>query len=152
MIVFIGNVNDTGKTLNDIFRLLWINGLIDSHVLIQDESKIWTLYAFMPFQNDCFTPSAINIASFTPFNYTENIAFSIDKLYPKKMKNFYNCPLVAAISSNKPFVIIHNVSDLTNLEGIDIAIINEISKRLNMTIIYKYADNFKAEENFNMVN
>lgn len=145
MIVFAENTKNITEGLNDVFQLLWTNGLINSHVLVQDKDKIWTLYTFMPYQSDCFTLSPLKIATFTPLNYTKNIVLSFKELYPSKLKNFNNCPLFIAISNSKPYIIIQNYS------ARNVKIINEITKRLNMSIVQKNADSFGSKDNMDLV-
>lgn len=131
------SLNNT-EVLNDSFQLMWRNGLINSHILMQDGIHLWSLYAFMPFQNDCFALSHFRIATFSSYNFTNNMTVPMELLYPKKLQNFNKCPLYAAVSIIDPLTIIHNSSDgKIEFHGIDIAIINQISKALNFDIIYE---------------
>lgn len=117
---------------------MWRNGLINSHILMQDGIHLWSLYAFMPFQKDCFALSHFRIATFSSYNFTINMTVPMELLYPKKLQNFNKCPLYAAVSIIDPLTIIHNSSDgKIEFHGIDIAIINQISKALNFDIIYE---------------
>lgn len=61
----------------------------------------------------------------------------INRVYPGKLSDFGGCPLYIAPSIFNPFVIILTSSDGNyHIEGVDIKIINEISKALNFTIVY----------------
>lgn len=139
--------NETTKnrknSLNDIFNVLWINGLIHSQVLIRITTKLphtWSLYTFMPYQWDCFTLTEWKIASFTSVNYTNPMTVSsMAQLFPKKLSNFNQCPLHIAVSVKDPLAVIgNNLSDgKSQYKGIDIDITTQISKILNFNIIYE---------------
>lgn len=123
--------------LDDVFGILWKNGLINSHVLIHDTKKSWSLYAFLPHQKDGCILRHFKIESFTQFNFSSSINMSIDQMYPEKLKNFNGCPLHIAPTVFLHYVMLLNTSDGGfHYAGIDILILNEISKALNFTIRY----------------
>lgn len=125
------------NSLNEIFEILWRNSLVNSNVLIQNQLQFWTLYTFMPYQKDCSTLAQMEIESFTPLNYTENMTVSEDQLFPEKLNDFNKCPLHIATSIFDPFVTIHNTSN-GNIRygGVDINIVKQVSKSLNFIAIY----------------
>lgn len=124
--------------LDEVFQILWKNGLIDSHVLIQVEKKSWALYTFLPYQSDCFALTHLKLITFTPFNISGAMTLSFQSLYPQKLKNFHKCPLYVATTIANPFIIFHNTSNgMDRFEGIDVLIIEQISRVLNFTIVYK---------------
>lgn len=128
---------NTTSTLNECFEILWNIGLINSHILLQEDTNIWSLYTFMPYQHDCSTLTHIKFVSFTSSNFTR-IAFSLDQLYPEKLNNFNQCPLNVAASIANPLLFPRNLSDPNNpYKGIDVDIITQISKSLNFTIVFK---------------
>lgn len=121
--------------LNVIFEILWKNGLIDSHVLSQDKNESWSLYTFMPYQQDCSTLSLLKIETFTSTNCTSGMKISREKLYPKKLQNFHRCPIHVAPSISNPAVMRPDQNQ--KYRGIDIEIITQISKSLNFAIVFK---------------
>lgn len=125
------------KTLDEIFTILWKNGLVDSHVLIQKDNS-WLLYAFKPYQSDCSSLAHVKIASFTLSNYTENITLSFEELYPLKLQNFNKCPLRVTVNNIQPFAM-HHITNNGNISfsGIEIVMIEQIAKTFNFSIIYK---------------
>lgn len=140
LIIVNERVENLTESLNGIFGILWTNGLIDSHVLAPDNENAdsWTLYTYLPYQTDCFSLTQIKVATFTPFNSTDNMTLSIDELYPSKLKSFFNCPLYYAPSNAAPFVIFRNDSDGHHVfEGIDISLIQGIAKLLKFSVVYK---------------
>lgn len=141
------------KTLNDIFGIFWNNGLLHSHVLIEESNQTWSLFTFMPYKNDCFSLASIKLASFTPLNSTKIMNTPMEELYPKKLKNFIKCPLYAAIFHVQPFVILENVSQ--RVKGLYVTIINQISRTINSTVVFNIPLNndfmnsvLKGEANF----
>lgn len=111
---------------------------MNSHVLIQDDHKMWYLYTFLPFQNGCSTLTALRLATFTSSNATQKLSLSMNELYPRKLKNFNKCPIYIAASNSAPFVIFYNTSDgRGRFEGIDPLICQQIAKIHNFTIVYK---------------
>lgn len=130
--------------LNEVFGIVWENNLMDSHVLIQKQSNIWSLYTFFPYQNDCSTLKISNVAIFTPYNFTVNLNVSLEKLYPEKLRNLNNCSFYVAPSFIEPFVRYRRNSRFSDVvsqfDGIDINIIKHISKALNFQIVFKRSD------------
>lgn len=126
------------KNMDEIFEILWSNGLINSHVLCQDEKNVWPLFTFIPYQQDCFNLSRIKLTTFTSSNFTNNMTLTIDELYPQKLRNFNMCPLYVAPSVISPLVISYNSTNgMTKYKGVDIEIITQISKALNFVIKFK---------------
>lgn len=148
LIAVANNVQNVSQTLDFIFKLLWRNSLLHSHVLIQNEPHFWSMYTFMPYQRDCFTLHPLKIATFTPLNFTDHINASLDELFPEKLSNFRKCPLYIALSILKPYAYVQNSSDgKPQYRGIDISILQHISKALNFDIIYKRASNSAGHGN-----
>lgn len=138
LIVITKNVQNVSQTLEAIFELLWENSLLNSHVLIQERPYFWSMYTYKPYQRDCFALESIKVAIFTPLNYTNNINASLDDLFPKTLDNFHGCPMYIALSLLYPYSHIQNRSDGTPIyRGIDINIMEHISKALNFNVVYK---------------
>lgn len=141
-IVIVKIVPNVTDVLNWAFELLWNNSLLDSHILISEQSHTWTLYTFIPFHKSCFNLTHVKIAEFTLFNFTNPLTIPMHQLYPEKLKNFNNCSLYVAPSINEPFVYGHgNSENETQWDGVDIDIVKHISKALNFQIIYKRVSN-----------
>lgn len=125
------------RNLDKIFEMLWSNGLINAHVLCQDEIHFWSFYTFMPYQRNCINLEHFKLTTFTPSNFTKNMTLTMDELYPKKLGNFNACTLFVAPSLIRPFVMFANTTDEEKYKGIDIDILTQISKKLNFVIDFK---------------
>lgn len=137
LIILAKNSLSNTEMLNESFQILWKSGLINSHVLSHEGNKLWSLYAYMPFQRDCFTLNYYKIATFTPFNFTNSMTIPMAQLYPRKLKNFNKCPLHVAVSIIDPLTLCVNTSDgKCQFRGIDIEIMNQISTNLNFDAVY----------------
>lgn len=138
MIVVNESTRNATETLNDIFKILWSNGLVHSQVLIQDEFGLWSLYNFLPYQTNCFSLDHIKIATFSAHNSTHHINLSMEQLFPQKLKDFHKCPIFVAVAMSMPFVMHQNRSatEMVQYVGIDIEIIEQMSKSLNFVTSY----------------
>lgn len=142
LVVVTNNVQNIAQTLDVIFALLWKNSLLDSHVLIQEQPYYWSMFTFMPYQRDCFSLDPVKVATFTPSNFTNNMNVSLRELYPEKLGNFRNCQLYIAPSLLKPYTYMQNDSHGNpQYKGIDINILEHVSKALNFEIVYKRSPN-----------
>lgn len=136
MIVSTAKGKNAKHTLYRISEVLWKNGLLNSHILIEENGN-WLLYTFMPFQKDCVSVDNVKMEIFTPLNYTQNMMMTVENLYPKKLTNFHQCPLFAGVSYLPPFAFIKNDSNGNAVyRGIDIDIVTQISKELNFAIVF----------------
>lgn len=127
------------NTLNEGFVVLWRNGLVNSHILIENEANIWTLNTFLPYENDCVRLTRVKIESFTAYNCSELMTLPIHKLYSKKLTNFKGCPLYSTTNIVVPYVIPKSTShDTQQFEGIEGVIVNQISESLNFTLVHSY--------------
>ena len=138
LIAIINEVKNVLQTLDVIFELLWKNSLLNSHVLIQEQPHFWSMYTFMPYQRDCFKLDPVKVATFTPLNFTNNINASLNELFPEKLANFHKCPLYIGLSLLKPYAHIQkDCNGRPQYKGIDINILDHVSKALNFKIVYK---------------
>lgn len=129
-------------TLNGVFEVLWKNSLMDSHVLIEEKTNLWSLYTFIPYQSDCLTLDSLKLATFTPNNFTADINLSEQDLFPEKLNNMNNCPLYIAPSYLDPYIVLLNTTDehgQPQYSGLEFNIITQISKELNFKIVFKRA-------------
>lgn len=70
-------------------------------------NEFWSLYEFEPFKSGCLVLSKHKFESFSRFNYTGNSTLSMNTLYPKKLRNFNQCPVFVVAPVLQPFSIIH---------------------------------------------
>lgn len=137
LVVITGSEQSNVGTLDEALQVLWKNGLIDSHVLLQDTTNSWSLNTFLLNKKDCFALSHLKIESFTRFNFSTPMKLIVDQVYPQKLNDFGGCPLYITPYINSPFVIVPTSFDGNyKLQGIDINIVNEISRVLNFTTVY----------------
>lgn len=131
-------MHNVSLTLDAIFKLLWENSLLDSHVLIHEQPYFWSMFTFMPYQRDCFSLDPVKLAAFSPSNFTNKMNVSLKELYPEKLGNFRKCQLYIAPSLLKPYTYMQNDSHgKPQYKGIDINILEHVSKALNFEIVYK---------------
>lgn len=140
LIVLTGTESTSAGTVNEAIQLLWLNQLIDAHILSQDDAinTSWMLSTYLPYQNDCNTPSQLRIETFTALNSSTPMDRPIAQVYPKKLTNFHKCPLYVA----------HSTVDRGNLktgttidgrpypEGPDFRILDTIAENLNFSVVY----------------
>lgn len=155
LIVVTGSTRNHTETLNAVFQILWKNGLMDSHVLIQDAIDTWSLYTFLPYQNNCVALTHLKIESFTSLNFSTHMILDINQVYPQKLRNFNGCPIYVAPTIFRPYFFVRKTSDGNySFDGIENTMIKHISKSLNFTVGYKITivelENgiFKDERNF----
>lgn len=130
--------NDVSNSLNELFGIVLNFGLLSVNILIKDEhSMTWSLYFYKPYIRNCRSFDILRINSFSSQNYTNEMkSFSTD-LYAPKYFTFPNCPLLISTFPFEPYVIIQNASnEQIKYDGIDIIIVNKISKILNLTPEY----------------
>lgn len=137
LIVVDQSANHTTEILTRIFDVLWKNGLVNAHVLTQNEHDVWSLLTFVPYRSDCTKLDHIRVTTFTPLNFTTDINSSMKIFYPEKLKNFNQCPLIVAATQSSVYVIRTTSNDIDQYKGIDINIITQIAKKLNFRIVYK---------------
>lgn len=92
----------------------------------------------MPYRRDCFAPESLKLVTFTPSNYTNHIDASLKQMFPQKLNDFHKCQLYIGLSLLHPYTYMQNESDGTaQFKGIDISILNYISRALNFDVVYK---------------
>lgn len=162
LVVLTGSAPNYSSNWNEAIQILWKNSLIDSHVLTQDAPSSWALYIFLPYQNDCITPSRLRIELFTKSNFSNSMNVSISQLYPEKLENFNECPTYVAVTPGKRGNTIDKTIDGRYFyQGFDISLTEEIIKDLNSTLLYNMpfiqsehgmiVKNITIAENFELV-
>lgn len=121
-------------------------GLLDVNILIGgDKSKLWFLYSYEPYSQDCYSFTVHRISIFSPENHTKPLDIPFTDLFPPKSFKFHNCPLHIATFSMEPFVILRNNTSGSDIiyDGLDVKIVNEISRALNLNPKYVQAPDKK---------
>lgn len=127
------NVSDS---LNDIFELLLYFDLLNVNVLIKNEEK-WYLYFFKPYIKSCHLVEPLHIDTFTSKNYTNELNTTYNDLFPLEHFKFNYCKIKVATFPLEPNVLIESLRNGTSVyTGVDIMIVNEICKTLNLIPIY----------------
>lgn len=136
LIVITQSTQNVFQTLHDIFWIIMNLGLLDVNVLIEDAQSIrWSLHFYRPFTKNCHSFTVYEIANFSKDNYTHPLNVSFNELFPPKSFKFPDCPLYVAAFAEEPFVIVEkptNGSNNTIHHGIDIIIVNQISRTMNL--------------------
>lgn len=139
LIILTQSMQNISESLNEIFGILMELGLLDVNILIKDESlNLWSLHFYQPYNKNCNSFEIFKIDGFSSENYTNQLDMSINDLFPRKHFTFCKCSLYISTFSFEPFVIILEASNGSiTYDGIDIIIVNEISKTLNLIPTFK---------------
>lgn len=144
LIVITQSVENVTKTLDEVFKVVMNVGLLYVNVLIEDENWTWTLHLYKPYVRSCYTFEIIKISTFTVKNYTNELHLPFSRLYPTQRSKFPGCPLIVSTFPFEPFVTIENFGNgMANYSGLDVKIVNEISKTLNLNPIYMQSSDKK---------
>jgi hypothetical protein len=111
------------------------NSFISNLNFVTKRDKGLVLTTFFPFtESSCSSKKSVVINKFTNNSWESSIFF------PKKMKNFFKCPLKAVTFIYPPVIMIENSSTNLNytLYGSDIELFKAIADILNFTIIYDF--------------
>lgn len=137
LIIMMQSVSNIPDNLIDTFGIFLKMGLLDVNILIRDEkTQMWSLHFYKPFQRDCFSIEIHEIERFSSSNYTNLLDVPRNNLFPPKLFKFHNCSLKIATFSLEPFVIIRNATNCVKYDGVDVIIVNQISKTLNLIPIF----------------
>lgn len=137
-IVVTQGARNGSEVLDEMFEIQMQLGLVDVNILIKDEAtSVWALYYYKPYAVNCHSFEKFQIDTFTTHNYTKYLNVSFSGLYPERNMKFHNCAMYVASFSFEPYVIIRNSTNgTTTFSGVDVEIVNEISKALNLIPIY----------------
>lgn len=129
---------DISGSLHEIFESVMNLGLLDVDVLIKDsDTSNWFLYSYKPYVSSCDSFDLVRLDTFSSANYTNVLNVSAANLYGPRMFKFPYCWLYVSTFSFDPFVIIRKSSlGFTSYDGIDVKIVNEVSKTLKLFPIY----------------
>ena len=136
LVVIIQSVQNVSETLNNVFETFMYFDLLNVNVLIKNEIT-WTLYYYKPYIKSCFSFEVLLIDTFTAENYTNELNASYNDLFPPKKFKFNRCKIKVATLSLPPFVITETLPNGTvGYHGIDVTIVDEICKTLNLIPMY----------------
>lgn len=117
------------ETLQRILNDCWSLHIVNAVILIPtiDHMKIY-LYAFFP-----YTPMHCEIIEPVVHDYFENGTFSFNTpIFPNKLRNFYQCPLMISTYTFDPFISLTPLSNgLFHMDGIEGRMLVTLAKRLN---------------------
>lgn len=133
LIILTQSQQDISKPLSDAFGIVMKLGLLNVNILIKDErSMSWSLHFYKPFTH-CHSFDIITIDTFTPQNYKHELNITSSKLFPTRKFQFTNCTIIVSLFKVEPYVIIKNISiGMTKYDGVEVTILNEVSKALNL--------------------
>lgn len=128
--------DDADELLNNLFEISYEQSIININFLLPHHNQsAWLMTTFMPFIKSCNSLQQHNVALLTEQNYS--VHESIDIVYPNKMKDFRQCPVIAAVFHTPPFVIITSDSMQQKYEGIDTRILGQLAKKYNFKLIFR---------------
>ncbi|XP_037046524.1 glutamate receptor ionotropic, delta-2-like [Bradysia coprophila] len=136
-LVVITSVKDnTEEFLNDLFEASYAKSILTINFLspLQNESA-WLMTTFMPFVKSCNSLQQHNIAILTEQNYS--ISGSTDVIYPHKMHDFRQCPIIAAVFHTPPFIIVYSNGSDETVDGIDTRILGQMAQKFNFKLVYR---------------
>lgn len=117
--------------MQKIFEYCWTNYLINCVIQIQKADGRLLLYSYFPFTDKhC---SKVETVLVNEYNGTSLI---YEDIFPKKLKNFFGCPLRAALSHIPPYVHLskneNNASYVSG--GFEGKLLLELSRKLNFSL------------------
>lgn len=124
-------IDETEQKVVESFASLFIYNL---DILTQNIDS-FALKTFFP-----FTKSSCNSLKTFVINKFVNDSFESSLYYPKKMKNFFKCPLKVVSFLYAPVIMVKNQNKSGNLTlyGSDIELLNVFSELLNFTISHDF--------------
>lgn len=135
------NVNSIAIVEN-ILRACWNLHILNVAVLVQQPNQgiisSIELYTFFPYtKQNCDTAIATKINVFP----TDTQRFTNKKIFPRKVNNFYGCPLTIVATDLKPYLVLTKLENNSyHLDGIDGALVRALSNKLNFKVIAKPPD------------
>ena len=138
LIISSQNTNNIFETMHDIFATVMKLGLLDVDVVIKETNTTnWSIYSYKPYIKSCHSFEIERIDTFSRENYTIESNVPIVNLYRPRLFKFPHCWLYVSTFSFDPFVIIRNSSiGSITYSGIEVKIVNEISKTLKLIPMY----------------
>ncbi|KAG4073596.1 hypothetical protein HA402_000820 [Bradysia odoriphaga] len=139
-LVIITSFNDnTGEFLNDLFEASYAKSILTVNFLSPIHNEVyesaWLMSTFMPFVKSCNSLQQHDIAMLTEQNYS--LSGSTDVIYPQKLQDFRQCPIIAAVFHTPPFIIVHSNGSDETVDGIDTRILGQMAKKFNFKLVYR---------------
>lgn len=130
-------VNGEFKEVEKIFKLFWEKQIYNVNLIFLDENKEVIVKTFMPFKRgNCNYTSPVIINRFINGSFENDVT----RIYPKKMKNLFNCPIRVAIANDTNPSLFADL--LPNgsyaLSGRDARLIETIAHNLNFRVNYSF--------------
>jgi Bacterial extracellular solute-binding proteins, family 3 len=132
-------INGQISEIQEMFKLLWKFQIFNVNVMFEDENGEVLVKTFMPFNvQNCNDTTPILISKFK----NETSSNDIQNFFPEKLKNLHKCPIRISLSNNSvPFTFLKLLKNGSyKIEGIDILIIDALSKQLNFKMNFSYID------------
>lgn len=128
-------VNGTFDEVEIIFTTLWEKNIFNVDVIYEDGDSV-KVVTFMPFDGAvCGDTSPKLVEVFRNGSFSENA----DSLFPNKFSNLLNCSIHVATYEDHFTVMRKQSNDGTEeLSGIDVDLLNEVSKELNFQTKIKF--------------
>lgn len=141
LIVITRKAQNITKPLNFVFGQMLSLGFLQAHILIGD-TIFWSLHDYRPYRRDCLSFETFEIGRFTQENSTKTLDAYDTNLFPAKIFEFNNCTVKVSSISSDPYVIItESPNGTTEINGLDIVIINEVAQALNLIPKYLISKN-----------
>lgn len=128
--------NDAVEFINGLFEASFEKPILNIDFLLPHQNQsTWLLTTFMPFLKSCNSLQRHDIALLSERNYS--LHGPIDLVYPKKLKDFRQCPVTVAIFDTPPFLIVRSDENGYTYDGIDTRILAHLAKKFNFKLIYR---------------
>lgn len=117
--------------MQKIFEYCWQHYLINCVVQVQMANGDVLIYTYFPFtEKFCGQVETVLV------NQYNGTAMIEEDLFPKKLKNFYGCPLRAALYHVPPYVYLSkDTNNVTYVSGgFEGKLLLELSKKLNFSL------------------
>lgn len=117
--------------MQQIFEYCWHYHLINCIIGIQKSNGRFLIYTYYP-----FTAKYCDQVEQVLINEYNGLALVNDELFPKKLKNFYGCPLKAALWNVPPYIDLKtdNNNITTIMGGFEGKLLLTLSKKLNFSL------------------
>ena len=128
-------INGNISKIQDMFNLLWQKQVFNVAVLHKTDNKTIQVKTFIPFSpGNCHNSTPTLVDEFEDGKFIKGGK----NLFPKKMKNLFNCTVRVSISNTtKPYVMVNDTTSLAPSGG-DISLLNVLAESLNFQIDYAY--------------
>ena len=116
--------------MKKIFNYCWQHYLINCIIEVQKANGQVLIYTYYP-----FTPKFCDHVEVVLINEFNGTSLVHDELFPKKLKNFYGCPIKAALYDSPPFLYVKREGKNASITGgIEGKILLELAKKLNFSV------------------